>query len=152
MTKNYLYSSAVLLVSILIPSLSLSAEFANDEEREKASYYNGKKATTETIDIRGLDKRELLLALWDNAKGKYLSEEKFIGSVILPTIAESHPTEKEINGALVSIANGNRIDYFCGRCLKVDLSGEVLKTFLYDRDHGTGTGQRVISELRAKLP
>src|SRR3990167_8884888 len=141
MIKNYLRDFVFLVFSVLVLESSLSAD---NEAQEKASYYNGKRATTEEIDIRGLDKKDLLLTLWDNAKAKNLSEEKFIGTVVLPTIFELRPTEKQINNALEDIALGKRIDYFVGRCLKVNLSEDVLKTFLYDRDHGTGAAQRAV--------
>lgn len=42
------------------------------------------------------------------------------------------------------------IDYFCGRAIKTDLSKDTIDPYLYDRDAGTGTFQRVVNNLLKK--
>jgi len=34
--------------------------------------------------------------------------------------------------------------------MKVDLSGDVLKTWLYDRDNGQGAAERALRKLRGR--
>ena len=38
-------------------------------------------------------------------------------------------------------------DYLKGRVMKVDLSGNELDPYLYDRDNGEGAAERVVSGL-----
>lgn len=40
-------------------------------------------------------------------------------------------------------------DYFVGRVLKVDLSGDEFDPWGYDRDNGAGAAQAVIDRLKA---
>lgn len=42
------------------------------------------------------------------------------------------------------------IDYFAGRCIKTDLSGDKAEPWGYDRDWGDGAFQRIVTELRKK--
>ena len=39
------------------------------------------------------------------------------------------------------------IDYFQGRCIKADISGDYVDPGLYDRDAGSGAFQKIINEL-----
>ena len=54
-----------------------------------------------------------------------------------PTIAEAEQ----------AIARGY-VDYFAGRPIKADFSGDTLDPFLYNRDAGQGTAERIIDGLR----
>ena len=40
-------------------------------------------------------------------------------------------------------------DYLHGRCLKVEINGETLRTALYDRDYGQGAAQKVVDSIRS---
>jgi hypothetical protein len=42
-----------------------------------------------------------------------------------------------------------RFDYLHGRVMKVDLSGDTLRTALYNRDIGHGAAERIVAALRA---
>lgn len=39
------------------------------------------------------------------------------------------------------------IDYFCGRAIKCDLSGDIANPNSYDLDAGAGAFQRVVNSL-----
>ena len=39
------------------------------------------------------------------------------------------------------------IDYFCGRCIKTDISGDSVNPRLYDRDAGDGEFARIVKSL-----
>ncbi len=39
-------------------------------------------------------------------------------------------------------------DYLAGRVMKVEIDGDTLDTYLYDRDNGQGAGERIINALR----
>jgi hypothetical protein len=47
--------------------------------------------------------------------------------------------------------NGWHIKYFKGKPLKVDLSGDKVNPWGYDRDAGAGTFERVVQKMRAGL-
>jgi hypothetical protein len=43
------------------------------------------------------------------------------------------------------------IDYFCGRCIKSDLSGDTADTSLYNRDAGSGAFEKIVEEMQKDL-
>ena len=40
------------------------------------------------------------------------------------------------------------IDYFCGRCIKSDLSNASVDPWLYNRDAGAGALERIVQKLK----
>jgi len=40
------------------------------------------------------------------------------------------------------------IDYFCGRCIKCDLSNDKVESSLYDRCAGQGAFASIVAELK----
>lgn len=91
---------------------------------------------SDTIDITGLDKVELLRRLHENQI--VASFFTMMGQSALPF------DEKE---AIKFIKNGY-IDYFCGRAIKTDLSTDSISPRMYDRDAGTGTFARIVADMR----
>jgi hypothetical protein len=90
------------------------------------------------IDIKGLDKAQVLAALYNNAKPLGLGFFHATGATM---------TKKEAQ----SIINGQRgldFDYVKGRPLKVNLSGDKISTYLYDRDQGQGAAATAIESLK----
>ena len=87
------------------------------------------------INISSLDKRELLIALYDNAKIQ--------GMGIFQ--AKSEPLSLEEAEELLK--KHYYFDYLYGRVMKVDLSGDELNPDLYDRDNGDGAVERVIKTI-----
>ena len=90
------------------------------------------------VNIKGLDKSEVLLALWMRSKMQGIS---FLGYGGELTLDEA----KEI------VSGGNLdFDYLNGKIMKVDISGDEFDERLYDRDNGDGAAQRAINTLREK--
>ncbi|CEP03656.1 unnamed protein product (mitochondrion) [Plasmodiophora brassicae] len=86
---------------------------------------------TKMVDINGIDKVELLHELWNKRE----PARWYRGSG-----AFDHA---EAEGAVL-----RHIDYFEGRCIKTDLSGNMANAFFYDYDTGPGTFERIVQELR----
>lgn len=91
--------------------------------------------TDQTNDISKLDKSEVLAALYNASKPLGLGILQF----------DPAPMEKEEAALLLS--KYKSFDYLKGRVMKVDLSGDTLDTWLYDRDNGLGAGKAVIDKL-----
>ena len=45
------------------------------------------------------------------------------------------------------LEDGSRFDYVRGRVMKVNLSGDTLKTVLYDRDNGEGAARQALNSM-----
>lgn len=97
------------------------------------------------IDITGIDKAELLAALYNNARP--------LGMGFLH--ARDEPMSKaEAAELLAKHERNGRIsfDYVHGRPLKVWFMGDVLSgARLYDRDQGQGECERIVAALRGSL-
>jgi len=86
-------------------------------------------------DISGLDKIDVLQALWEAARcGNYWPS------------AQSFSKE----AARKALQANSCVDYLGGKPLKIDLGSDKFSTFLYNRDNGSGAAQRVIEALRKK--
>lgn len=105
------------------------------------------------IDIRGIDKAELLCALYNHAKPAR-------GMGVLQHINGDLPIEeaRELvskysryhGGAYPAMPSRCYFDYLHGRALKVAVGGDRLAPGLYDRDNGQGMAARVVAKLRAR--
>lgn len=91
------------------------------------------------IDISGLDKAEILQTLYNHAIPLGLG------------FLQSTPEEMTIEVARELVAENTYFDYVFGRPLKVNLKRDVMRTDLYDRDQGSGSAKRLITELRNKV-
>lgn len=80
------------------------------------------------ISIKGLNKIALLKALWENMRPKAFFNSFDVKSA-----------EKAVK---------SYIDYFNGRCIKCDLSGDEVDPWLYDRDAGAGAFQKIVDGIR----
>ena len=89
-----------------------------------------------SVSIMKLDKVKLLKALWDHAK-----PAAFFAMYGQPSVDWDALAAKE--------AVRSSIDYFCGRCIKTDLSGIIADPSLYDRDWGEGSFQKIVTSLPA---
>lgn len=83
-------------------------------------------------DISGLNKVDVLLALWNGASTNFWSVERKL-------------TRED---ALLVLNKNPSIDYLGGKPLKVNLKGNTFNTYLYNRDNGAGLAQKIIAELR----
>lgn len=89
----------------------------------------------EKISLKGLNKAEVLAALYNNARPQ--------GMGFLHYAPEPMTTEQAAELL-------QDYTYLKGRVMKVDLSGDELATWLYDRDNGKGAAASAIAHLTAK--
>lgn len=89
-----------------------------------------------TIDISGIDKAELLAALYNRARPQGLGFLHYTPEPM--NVDEARQLLKSSDGYF---------DYLQGRVMKVDLSGDELTTWLYDRDNGEGAAATAIAHL-----
>lgn len=92
------------------------------------------------MNIKGLNKAEVLLALWKGSKEQGIS---FLG--------REDVTLEDCGLEIESCVKFNaRVDYFGGRVIKVNFNKDVLDLWLYNRDNGEGAGERIIEQLKKK--
>lgn len=88
------------------------------------------------IDIKGLDKAKVLLALYEGSHELGMSSlGRFTDK---PTLADCR---KHLEASMY-------VDYFNGRVIKVDLKGETINEAFYDRDCGAGACAAAIDSIR----
>lgn len=90
------------------------------------------------IDISKVDKIALLKDLWKNQKTAIF----FAFNTLQAPSFDEKLAEKAVKG---------RIDYFCGRAIKTDLSKDSVDPYLYDRDAGQGTFQKVVDSILSEM-
>lgn len=91
------------------------------------------------MDIAGLDKAEVLAALYNGSRQQGIGFMHSRG-------AEGMTVEQ----ARAEIANNEAMyfDYLRGRAMKIGLSGDELRTEAYNRDNGPGAAEAIITALR----
>lgn len=87
------------------------------------------------IDISKLNKAQVLAALYN------ASHPQGMG------ILHFDPAPMEEAEAAELLKHQTYFDYLKGRVMKVELSGDMLDPWGYDRDNGEGAAQQVISGL-----
>ena len=92
-----------------------------------------------TIDLTGLDKAEVLAALYSASKPQGMG------------FFHSKSGDMTKAQAAKFLAAYTEFDYLQGRVMKVDLSGETLDPRLYDRDNGTGAAAAALAKLTRKV-
>jgi hypothetical protein len=95
----------------------------------------------EEISIAGIDKAVLLAELYNNARPQGMGYLHFTPDVM---------TDDDARRILAEFPAGRpiRFDYLKGRVMKVDITGDVLKPWLYDRDNGEGAAANVVELLK----
>lgn len=93
------------------------------------------------IDIKGLDKAEVLFYLYNHSHPQGLGIIQEIMNTRDLTLEDCEKDYQE--------SQDKYFDYYYGRVLKVDLSGDEFDSWLYDRDCGEGAAKKAINELRA---
>ena len=93
------------------------------------------------VDITGLDKAEVLLALYNNSRCQGLG--------FLQAIIDDDYTLQNARRD-IDESPDHYFDYVRGRILKVDLSGDTFDSRLYDRDNGEGAAEAAIKALKEK--
>ena len=89
------------------------------------------------VDIKGLDKAVVLVALFNGSRQQGMGFLDDRGSKNLT-----------LEKARELISFGCYFDYLYGRVMKIDLSKDKLDPWLYDRDNGDGAAQEIINKLR----
>lgn len=93
------------------------------------------------IDISGINKVILLKELWYNQK----SASFYFNHGIEPPIWNSETDE------LAKKIVNKYIDYFNGKCIKCDISGNMVDSYLYDRDFPNDKKfQHIVDKIKNK--
>lgn len=92
------------------------------------------------IDITGIDKVELLIALYKNGHK--------VGMGFLAGDMSDDDIRAYVADYTQKFGDFPYVDYLGGRPLKVDLKRDTFRTDLYDRDNGIGAAQAVVDSLR----
>jgi hypothetical protein len=91
------------------------------------------------LKITNLNKAEVLIALYNNAKVLDLGEHALNSHRVL-----DHKDAEEL------LKKKTKFDYLYGRVLKVDLTTDELETARYNRDNGQGAAEKALQPLIAK--
>lgn len=94
-----------------------------------------------TVNIAGLDKAVLLVALYNASQQQGLG---FLNPAGCQSLA--------LADARAALAQSSYFDYLNGRVMKVELSGDELNTWAYNRDNGPGAAEAVVTSLRTSAP
>ncbi len=91
------------------------------------------------IDIKGLDKAEVLAALFNGSvqQGMGVFDERGASGMNVDQAGEILRTQ-------------SNFDYLLGRVMKIDISGDEIDPWFYDRDRGQGAVEGIINSLRIK--
>jgi hypothetical protein len=90
------------------------------------------------LDIGGLDKAELLAGLYNRSRPLSLG------------FLEATREDMTVDQARKIIQQqGHRFDYLNGRVMKINLGGDTLNPWGFDRDNGAGATQSVVQAIRA---
>lgn len=103
------------------------------------------------INIRGIDKAELLVALYNASKPLGMGYLNYIpGDISKETAQQIIVKRGDVRKDPQSNAirhNSLYFDYLFGRVMKVDLAGDELETCFYDRDNYEGAALNAIRHL-----
>ena len=86
------------------------------------------------MKIKQDKKAEILTALYNNSRPLGLGFLHFT------------PEDMDIQEARELLKESTYFDYLKGRVMKIDLSGEELDPWLYDRDNGTNACENILRE------
>lgn len=92
------------------------------------------------IDITGLDKAEVLAALFNGSRQQGMGFLDLRGA-----------TEMTVDHAREILKTQHDFDYLYGRVMKISVSGDELNPWLFDRDNGEGAVEEIINDLRQKI-
>ena len=95
------------------------------------------------IDIKGLDKAEVLAALFNASKQQ--------GMGLLDSSGAKAMTVDDARKCLEDSGHRMYFDYLRGRVMKVGLSQDTLDPWGFDRDNGQGAAKRALSKLLATV-
>lgn len=108
------------------------------------------------VDISGLNKAKVLKTLWDDSKSLGMSvlgmSHEFALWYSLEMSLGNKNNKMPLEFAEKGIQSNPTLyfDYFEGRVIKCDISGDTFDATLYDRDNGEGSAQAAIDKLCIK--
>lgn len=88
------------------------------------------------VSFNGKSKAKVLKALYDHSHCQGMS---FLAAVPAGTVTEAVCEAR--------LRESTYVDYFHGRVIKVDFSGDAFDERLYDRDCGKGAAQRAVDSV-----
>jgi hypothetical protein len=97
------------------------------------------------IDIKGLDKAEVLLALWNSSRMQGMS---FLGYNHEMTLKYAQECVEQARQTGIDGEEKIYFDYLNGKVMKIDLAPDEIDPRLYDLDNGDGAAQTAIDNLR----
>ena len=97
-----------------------------------------------TVNIEGVDKKELLHRLWLGARPA--SVYTWVPEAVAPEW-NNDQAEAILCGRGPA---GYYADYLCGRCIKTDFATGVVDVCFYDREYGEGAFARVVESFWCK--
>lgn len=86
------------------------------------------------VDISNIDKTKLLEALWYKQQPAAFFAFNFV-------------TPPKFDKEAAKIAVTKYIDYFCGRCIKADISQDSIDPSEFDKNAGNGAFQSIVDQL-----
>ena len=89
------------------------------------------------VSILGLDKAQVLKALWENSKAQGMS-----------FLALPQSNSITVYECAAALSRNLSINYFAGKVIKTDFSGDSFDAWDYDRDNGEGAAQRAVDSIR----
>ena len=87
------------------------------------------------IDLTDVNKAEVLSALYNKSKPLGMG------------LMHYTPQDMTVLEAERLLLDNTYFDYVKGRVMKIDLSGNFLDPYLYDRDNGQGAAERALKHL-----
>lgn len=100
------------------------------------------------VDITGLDKSKVLVALWQASRMQGMSFLGYTGDL---DIQKAKKCIEEARHVGMSGKEEIYFDYLNGKVMKIDIAPDIIDTSLYDRDNGEGAGEKAIETLRMAL-
>lgn len=88
------------------------------------------------MNIKGLDKAEVLVALFNASKQQGMGFGDPRGD-----------SDMNVETAREIVVQRTDFDYLYGRVMKIGIGGDEVETRLYDRDNGHGAVERAIAHL-----
>lgn len=104
------------------------------------------------IDIKDIDKAELLAALYNNASPMGMGFlQARTGEMTREDAVKLMEAGDDSSRMFPRLGRSNTyFDYVYGRPLKIELGGNELETGLYNRDWGKDAAERIVEGLRNK--
>lgn len=106
---------------------------------------------SDTIDITGIDKAELLAALYNDSRPLGMGYLHFNPADMSIEEARALLSDSAPTSDIGLPRKRLDFDYLKGRVIKVDLSGDTIRSWGYDRDNGQGATERIVARLRAEV-